>query len=216
MVDIKIIAQTDWEQWRVKTFAAKEPETLAWIDDFKDDAVFWDIGANIGVYSLYCAHKHPKSIVYAFEPLRNNYLRLWQNIWKNEFTNVEAHYVAVGNANDKRWFNAKTTDTGSSGGQIKEQAGTGMNYQVPVRSIDCMAEYLINPDYVKIDTDGNEYDVILGMWGTLHAVKSVLVEINDLSDEIHELMENAGLEPDEKYNSLKTRESDHNMIFTRF
>jgi len=216
MVDIKIIAQTDWEQWRVKTFAAKEPETLAWIDDFKDDAVFWDIGANIGVYSLYCAHKHPKSIVYAFEPLRNNYLRLWQNIWKNEFTNISPYYVAVGNANGIRWFNAQTVDTGSSGGQLRKEAGTGMNYEIPVRSIDRMAEVMIKPDYVKIDTDGNEYDILLGMRKTLPYIRSILIEENLFVEEIDEILKDAGFEPDEKYNSLKTRESDHNMIFTRF
>ena len=52
-------------QWRVNTFFSKEPETLEWIDNFKffKDGVFWDIGANIGLYSIYASlkHKHLKT-----------------------------------------------------------------------------------------------------------------------------------------------------------
>ena len=33
--------------YRIKTFFSKEPETLSWIDKFKNKSVFWDIGANI-------------------------------------------------------------------------------------------------------------------------------------------------------------------------
>ena len=37
-----------------KYFFSKEPETLEWIDNFsKDSSIFWDIGANIGLYSIY-------------------------------------------------------------------------------------------------------------------------------------------------------------------
>jgi hypothetical protein len=42
-------------KWRVRTFASKEPETLNWIDQFKDESIFWDVGANIGLYSIYSA-----------------------------------------------------------------------------------------------------------------------------------------------------------------
>ncbi len=42
-------------KYRVNTFSSKEPETLDWIDSFNSDDVFWDIGANIGIYSIYAA-----------------------------------------------------------------------------------------------------------------------------------------------------------------
>ena len=44
--------------WRVRTILDKEPDTIEWIDNFSidnnDNFIFWDIGANIGLYSLYC------------------------------------------------------------------------------------------------------------------------------------------------------------------
>jgi hypothetical protein len=41
--------------WRAETLLTKEPETIEWIETFNEESVFWDVGANIGVYSLYAA-----------------------------------------------------------------------------------------------------------------------------------------------------------------
>src|SRR5437899_782642 len=38
---------------RAKTLLSKEPDVIRWIDSFPEGSVFWDIGANIGVFSLY-------------------------------------------------------------------------------------------------------------------------------------------------------------------
>ena len=53
--------------YRADTFSTKEPETLSWIDNFNSKSNFWDIGANIGIYSCYAAKKKNCN-VYAFEP----------------------------------------------------------------------------------------------------------------------------------------------------
>ena len=51
----------------IDTFYSKEPETLEWIDNFdndnKDKIIFWDIGANIGLYSIYAAIKFESVLV---------------------------------------------------------------------------------------------------------------------------------------------------------
>ena len=41
--------------FRATTFETKEPETLEWIDTIPKNSVLWDIGANVGLYSLYAA-----------------------------------------------------------------------------------------------------------------------------------------------------------------
>jgi hypothetical protein len=38
---------------RAMTMLTRQPATIAWIDGFRPDGVFWDVGANIGVYALY-------------------------------------------------------------------------------------------------------------------------------------------------------------------
>ena len=43
--------------WRYDTFNSKEPETLEWIDSIPGGSILWDVGANIGLYSIYAAKK---------------------------------------------------------------------------------------------------------------------------------------------------------------
>ena len=76
-------------EWRVDTFFSKEPETLEWIDSFKknQEIIFWDIGANIGLYSLYTCLKHSNSNIIAFEPSTSNLRVLSRNISMNNFEN---------------------------------------------------------------------------------------------------------------------------------
>ena len=71
---------------RVDTFSTKEPETLQWIDTFKKKNTFWDIGANIGLYSCY-AVKRAESQVYAFEPTVFNLELLAKNVYLNSLSN---------------------------------------------------------------------------------------------------------------------------------
>ena len=52
---------------RAETFLTKEPETLEWIDRMNDDSVLWDIGANVGIYSIYAAVSKRANVI-AFEP----------------------------------------------------------------------------------------------------------------------------------------------------
>src|SRR5688500_7722126 len=54
---------------RAKTYSIKEPDTLDWLDSFLPDSCLFDLGANIGQYSLYPAAKYGKKIrIYSFEP----------------------------------------------------------------------------------------------------------------------------------------------------
>ncbi|EMN13016.1 methyltransferase FkbM domain protein [Leptospira borgpetersenii str. Brem 307] len=54
-------------RFRAMTFSIKEPDTLEWIDQIAENAVFWDIGANVGLYSIYAA-KQKNAKVFSFEP----------------------------------------------------------------------------------------------------------------------------------------------------
>ena len=71
--------------WRIKSFYTKEPETLEWIDSFEEGSCFWDIGANIGLYSIYSASKINKIKVFSIEPSTSNLRVLSRNISINSF-----------------------------------------------------------------------------------------------------------------------------------
>ncbi len=73
--DYKIYTSNELEEYRADSFYTKEPETVAWIDSFNDNEIFFDIGANIGIYSLYASITHSCK-TFCFEPYHKNYFRL--------------------------------------------------------------------------------------------------------------------------------------------
>ena len=69
-------------RYRADSFASKEPDTLDWLDTFPEGTVLWDVGANVGLYSIYAAAKRDAR-VYAFEPSVFNLELLARNIYLN-------------------------------------------------------------------------------------------------------------------------------------
>ena len=56
-VNLKFYSPNRLNIFRIKTFFSKEPETIDWINNFEENSTFFDIGANIGLYSCYAAKK---------------------------------------------------------------------------------------------------------------------------------------------------------------
>ena len=69
---------------RGMTMLTKQPFTIDWIERFQPNSVFWDIGANVGVYTLYAALRGDTRVV-AFEPAAVNYFLLAANCEANHF-----------------------------------------------------------------------------------------------------------------------------------
>ena len=69
MGNVKVVYATPnaMTGWRVKTFFTKEPETIAWMGEFGSGEVMVDVGANVGMYSIWAA-KTRGVRVFAFEP----------------------------------------------------------------------------------------------------------------------------------------------------
>lgn len=189
----KLVVQGREEIWRAGDFWTKEPETIAWIDSFAPDSVFWDIGANIGVFSLYALHKC--HAVHAFEPCIENFDRARLNFYVNaadlrgeRSLNVDLKRMAFGDTPGTAKFNLPVTGPGTSGGQVGatvDEMGRKFtpiaSYDVDVVTVDMVVKELGRvPDHIKIDVDGHEEAIIRGAVNTLNDsnLKSVLVETN--------------------------------------
>lgn len=68
---------------RVETWLTVEPETIAWLDKYSPGATFIDVGANIGLYSIYAALRGAYRVV-AVEPDPGNAFVLNANVWLND------------------------------------------------------------------------------------------------------------------------------------
>ena len=190
---------------RRRTFATKEPETLKWIDGFKHGSVLWDIGANIGLYSLYAA-KTRDCKVFAFEPSVFSLEFLTRNIWLN---NLQSQITVVPTPlSDKTQTNTLSLFTrewgGSSNSFTNRQTvdGSEMNpsfdYQIVGIAIDEAISKLNlpTPQHIKIDVDGIEPLILAGGVQTLKQVESVSVEVptyRGANERVSELLSQAGL-----------------------
>jgi FkbM family methyltransferase len=225
----QMMLESSLEKWRADTFWVKEPETLYWIQSFKEKEILYDIGANIGLYSLYCAFLHKTMTIYSFEPSKINYKRLFINAVMNRYTNIIPLCIALGNERKENmyWHDIDLTE-GSTGGFLSNQ-GEDME-RVDVTSID---NVVINglgvPNHIKIDVDGAEQEILEGMLITLNkgAVKSVLMEIDLIKSNkplIVEIMRQKGFTTNNEFNQLehhsryrRAREGIdvENVVFTR-
>src|SRR5690606_12921859 len=88
----------DWIQQNLYFLGEYEMAELKAIEQFlTDDGVFIDIGANIGLYTLYAFQVKNKNIqIISFEPFSENFKTLSQNIALNGLTNVRLEKIAIG------------------------------------------------------------------------------------------------------------------------
>lgn len=189
--EIVTIADNELELSRGERIFTKEPETIEWIDGFEDDCIFFDIGANIGTFSLYAAKKIKNIKVYAFEPFALNYAKLNENININQLDNqITALPIAVNDKDSISTLNIGTFSQGTSGSQYNNSIDyQGQAFHPTFRqgcigfSLDSLIEkgYLPVPDYIKIDVDGNEPLIINGAKQLLQneKLKSILVELHE-------------------------------------
>jgi FkbM family methyltransferase len=174
--------------WRAKTFATKEPETLEWIDAIPLGSVFWDIGANVGLYTVYAA-KRRKCRVWAFEPSVFNLELLARNIYLNELVPfVCVVPFALSSAIGSSQLNMTTTEWGGALSTFGENYGWDgremkkvFEFRTIGISMDAAGSLLgiPQPDFIKIDVDGIEHLILSGGESVLREVKELLIEVND-------------------------------------
>jgi len=186
---LKFVSPNRLIEWRLNTFSLKEPETLEWIDSMPANSNFWDIGANIGLYSIYAAlTKNCK--VFSFEPSFFNLEVLGRNINLNNLQDsIKIFPIALFNMNkldelkftNTEWGGALSSfasDKNFSGDIIKPV----LSYTTVGMSMDSLPDIfnVSMPDFIKLDVDGIEHIILEGGPNILKNVKSILIEINDL------------------------------------
>lgn len=176
-------------KWRASTFSSKEPETLKWIDEFGGDGIFFDIGANIGLFSIYYA-KSKGGRVFAFEPSVLNTKQLVKNISLNQASGLVSVITAPLTDQDGfAQFKHASLEEGSAlssfgvpFGQDGKELREELSYALLGFTLDSLVELRLipgNPSLIKIDVDGIEHLILRGASKTLKNpdCKSVLVEV---------------------------------------
>lgn len=180
----------DLATWRVETLLTKEPETIEWLHGIGAGEVLWDIGANMGLYSIYAAVAR-KARVMAFEPSAANYLLLNRNIEQNRLSDtVTALCIAFNDVTTCGHLNMQSTEWAGAVSTFGDTIDHNGDTFVPTFrqgmlafSIDdFIARYQPEfPQHMKIDVDGIEDKIIDGAPRTLAdpRLKSLSIELDD-------------------------------------
>ena len=157
------------------TYARREIDA---IEDFQDEVqmgdVVWDIGANIGVYSLVASHEG--ATTFAFEPLLENVIKLMENVSSNDLV-VHPIPVALSNKTGQSEFGLDD-ETNDEPGASLNKLGEGKRV-VPTLRGD---EFGVYPDVIKLDVEGDELNVLRGMQEAFASARAVYVEIHHEAD----------------------------------
>ena len=195
---------------RVQSLYTKEPETLNWIDSFKpnnsENIVFWDIGANIGLYSIYAAAKFKDIEIISFEPSTSNTRVLSRNISINNLeSKINICQLALSDKeNIISHFNETKFREGSSvsnfdsdinyRGEIVKKNQIKNKYNIFGTSIDnlILNNILTVPNYIKIDVDGIEHLILKGAENLLknQNLKEFSIEVNPTYVKQYEFINN--------------------------
>jgi FkbM family methyltransferase len=172
--------------FRARGLLTKQQHTIAWIDSFAPNAVFWDIGANIGSYGLYAALRSDMRVM-AFEPAAVNYFLLAANCELNAFgERMECLQVGVGRGRALGHVELSQFAPGRSFSfQAKGKHPVTSRQACLIASIDeLIADYgLPCPNYVKIDVPAMTEAIIEGAAATLARpdVRELHIEANEES-----------------------------------
>tara|TARA_X000000950_G_scaffold184947_1_gene224008 strand:+ start:25632 stop:26504 length:873 start_codon:yes stop_codon:yes gene_type:complete len=195
--DIFFFCPNDLISWRIQTFYTKEPETLEWIDNFNYNEnkkiIFWDIGANIGLYSIYAAIKWKNIDIHSFEPSSSNLRILSRNVSINDLHNkIFINPIALNDANQNKF--QLMNETTFLEGSALHSFGSELNFEG--KKIDAKNKYKIiglsmndyikylnqeTPNYIKVDVDGIEHLILNGGKKILQSdtLKEICIELNE-------------------------------------
>lgn len=146
----------------------------------RNGGIFFDIGANIGSYTLIASEQN-KAKVFAFEPHPLTFQLLQKNLEINKYNNALAYNYALGSVNGMISF---TDNSKSSINHIvNDNSDIKNTIKVNCIRVDSFCnEYNVQPNIIKIDVEGFEYDVLLSFGEYLPSVDVVFIEINGLSE----------------------------------
>lgn len=148
----------------------EEEVLLNFIDYIPMNGVIYDVGANIGNHTLFFTKYLKPKLVISFEPSSENFSLLDKNVKLNRLDNVVLYNVAAGLSNQKGSLEFNEINTGAS--KIMENESGSVDI---VRIDDLDLEL---PNFIKIDVEGYEFQVLQGLEKSLkYTSPTIWVEI---------------------------------------
>jgi len=148
----------------------------------RDAEVIFDVGANVGLYSLLAASANPRAAVHAFEPTSDLFARFGTNVALNGFARVTANKAGVGRVEGTAFLNHSDGVEENRGMNfVSLERGANTEESVPLVTLDgyCESRGIDRIDLMKMDIEGGEADALAGASRLLarRAIRVLFVEV---------------------------------------
>jgi FkbM family methyltransferase len=155
--------------------------------DIKDTDVIIDVGAHIGLFSLYASQFCKNGLIYSFEPVPENYNLLIDNIKSNDLNQIKSFNRAVSNSNSNVKLYLNDDEAGHS--MFSKSSKT-----ITVDSISLQQIFddnnIENCNFLKLDCEGNEYEILQNLpLSYFDKIEKIVIEYH-MADSHPELLEN--------------------------
>lgn len=152
------------------------------VDELRPTDCFWDVGGNIGLYTLLAAESGAEVVV--FEPWLENAATIERNLRRND---LSAHVIpkALASKSGPREFTLDERETPGSGrGSLIDEWQDGRTQMVECirgdEAIEC--DELPTPSIAKIDVEGAELEVLEGLGNLLDDIRVLYCELHGIDD----------------------------------
>jgi len=162
-----------------------EEDLKLFVDRYVHDCIFWDVGACVGNFSVYAAAK--SNTVYCFEPDGLTFSILVHNTSKSKL-NIHALPIALGKKNAIETLNMRSFESANAYNTVGRDVSFDGAKFTPAAQLACLefrGDYLVSkmmlpiPNFIKIDVDGNELQVLegLGLLLKLPELRGIAIEL---------------------------------------
>ena len=167
--------------WRYKTQFYEEKDLCNWIETFSEDDIFYDIGSNVGMFSIYAASRNIKT--YSFEPHPANLNVLLYNLHLNKVCKkIIVLPIALNADNEISNIQFRDLTAGVAKNNItNKNIGNELNFNLITFNLNELSKLsnFEKPTKVKIDVDGLEYQILMGGSNILFEANEIMIEIYD-------------------------------------
>ena len=163
--------------------AYEKAELKLWMNMARGASTIFDVGANVGLYSLLAASTNPNATIHAFEPTPTLSRAIDKNIQANNLQNIVVNRMAVGNVNGSVFLNFCSGADGNNEGMNFVTTTKMQSDDEPTTAVTldqyCHEHGISSIDLMKMDVEGGEYAVLLGAQELLKrkAIKYIIVEL---------------------------------------
>lgn len=168
---------SDYQEWLIYFYCNSDSSDHV-LNYLGQSVHILDIGANIGQTSLNMFRKQKNKglepVIYAFEPYPRTFEKLQTNISLNKNTGIRPYNMGIGK---QKGFLYMMQHSPSNSGGFRMTSDKQNNVEVPVISLDeFVSENEISAiDFIKIDVEGFELEVLKGAWQTIRKFRPVIV-----------------------------------------